>query len=65
MATMNIQGMTCAHCVMHVKQALLTVPGVEGVEVDLGAGRAVVVGEAESEALVAAVEAEGYSAQVI
>lgn len=65
MATMNIQGMTCGHCVMHVKQALLAVAGVEGVEVDLAGGRAEVEGNADPQALVAAVEAEGYSAQVV
>lgn len=64
MTTLHIQGMTCGHCVMHVKKALLAVPGVEAAEVDLGVGRAVVEGKADPEALVAAVEAEGYSAQV-
>lgn len=64
MLTLNIQGMTCGHCVMHVKQALLAVPGVEAAEVDLQAARARVEGTVDPQALVAAVEAEGYSAQV-
>ncbi len=63
MIKLKIEGMTCGHCVMHVKQALGAVPGAAAVEVDLASGEARVEGAAAPEALVAAVEAEGYSAR--
>lgn len=63
MIQLKIEGMTCGHCVMGVKQALAAVPGVQGtVEVDLASGRAKVDGSADAAALIAAVEEEGYSA---
>jgi len=31
----NVEGMSCAHCVMAVKKAVSKVPGVGGVDVDL------------------------------
>jgi len=63
MAKLKIEGMTCGHCVMHVKKALAGVKGVSAVEVDLPSGLATIEGQAEIDALVQAVEAEGYSAQ--
>ncbi len=33
--TLHIDGMTCGSCVDHVKDALLSIPGVSEVEVDL------------------------------
>lgn len=63
MIQLKIEGMTCGHCVMAVKQALAAVPGVQGaVEVDLASGRAQVGGSPDPAALVAAVAEEGYSA---
>jgi len=63
MIQLKIEGMTCGHCVMGVKQALAAVPGVQGtVEVDLASGRAKVDGSADAAALIAAVVEEGYSA---
>jgi len=62
MHTLKIDGMTCGHCVMHVKEALLAVAGVTEVDVDLQTGTATVQG-GDFQALVQAVEAEGYSAQ--
>jgi copper chaperone len=62
MIKLKIEGMTCGHCVTHVKQALAAVPGVAGpVEVTL-AGDAQVPGSADPAALIAAVVEEGYSA---
>ena len=64
MITLKIEGMSCKNCVAHVRQALAGVPGVEGpVEVSLESGEAKVPGHADAQALVAAVEEEGYSAQ--
>lgn len=65
MTTIHIQGMSCAHCVKAVEQALSQVGGVSRVEsVDLETGMAHVTGDAAPEALTAAVEGEGYSASV-
>jgi copper chaperone CopZ len=33
---LDVRGMSCGHCVMHVKKALAGVPGVEVVEVVIG-----------------------------
>ncbi len=32
----QINGMTCQHCVMRVKQALESLPGIQDVAVDIG-----------------------------
>lgn len=40
--TLNVQGMTCHHCVMAVERALKGVPGVIDAEVDLTHGKATV-----------------------
>jgi copper chaperone len=58
---LTIEGMSCGHCVMHVKSALQDVPGVTGVEVDLLKKSAMVEGEAMSDAALSAAVAEaGY-----
>jgi len=62
MVTLKIVGMSCGHCVMHVKQALAAVPGAGPVEVDLGTGEATIQGSAHIDELISAVEAEGYTA---
>ncbi|MGA2079235.1 MAG: cation transporter [Holophaga sp.] len=67
MVRLKIQGMSCQHCVTHVREALSAVEGVSGpVEVSLERGEAIVPGSADSKALVAAlaaaVEEAGYSA---
>lgn len=60
--TLNITGMTCGHCVKAVKEALENVPGVSSAEVSLEQGQATVQGDAETQALIAAVTEEGYGA---
>jgi cation transport ATPase len=59
---MLIEGMNCAHCSGRVEKALLALPGVEGVEVDLAAKCAVVSCAADlaDEALKSAVTGAGY-----
>ena len=42
---LQVEGMSCGSCVKHVTQALLPLPGVSGVEVDLQSGRVKVSGE--------------------
>lgn len=66
MAKLKIDGMSCEHCVRAVSAALQEVPGVESVvEVSLDRGEAIVTGAAEPAALIAAVEEEGYQAEVV
>ncbi len=59
---LTVAGMTCGHCKASVEEALKGVPGVKGVHVDLERGVALVGGDDDVGALVAAVEDEGYAA---
>lgn len=63
MVTLSITGMTCQNCVKHVTQALQGVSGVARVAVDLASGTAEVEGTPDVQALVSAVEEEGYEAK--
>ena len=63
MTELKIEGMTCGHCTSAVKKALEGVDGVTAATVDLAAGRAHVEGQADTAALVAAVQDEGYQAE--
>ncbi len=64
MIELNIEGMTCMHCVKAVAEALAAVPGVKGVpQVSLDRGTATVEGSPDSDALVAAVKEAGYRAE--
>ena len=66
MIRLKITGMSCKNCAGHVRQALSAVAGVSGpVEVSLEQGEAQVPGSADPQALVAAVEEEGYGAVVV
>ncbi|HOX33657.1 MAG TPA: heavy-metal-associated domain-containing protein [Spirochaetales bacterium] len=58
---LQIEGMSCGHCVMHVKSALEGVAGVAKAEVDLVKKSAMVEGEGfDLPALSAAVAEAGY-----
>ena len=59
-----VSGMTCHGCVNAVTRVLSRVPGARSVQVDLTAGHAVVDGEANSDALMAAVRKAGYGAEL-
>lgn len=61
--TLKVTGMSCRNCVRHVREALLSVPGVEKAEVDLQSGNAVVTcrDEVSKEELARSVEEEGYA----
>ncbi|HJU84684.1 MAG TPA: cation transporter [Holophagaceae bacterium] len=66
MMKLKIQGMTCGHCVHSVTQALEAVPGVtKVVEVSLKKGEALLEGDPDPKAAVAAVAEEGYTAEVL
>jgi len=61
-----VEGMTCGHCVMHVKKALEGVQGVKKAEVSLEKRRAEIILDrkepASVESLVKAVGEAGYNA---
>jgi copper chaperone len=61
---LNVSGMTCNHCVMHVTKALNGVSGVDRVEVGLDRGEALVDGSADTDELIAAVKNAGYEASL-
>ncbi len=64
MTNLKVEGMTCHHCVAAVTKALESVDGVRSAKVDLDAGRAVVDGAADVQAMIAAVQEEGYQASL-
>ncbi len=61
---LNITGMTCDHCVAHARKKLEAVTGVSKVEVILEPGSAVVEGDVDTAALLAAVKDAGYEAVI-
>lgn len=66
MTKLKIEGMSCQHCVKSVDAALSEVSGVDRVvAVRLDEGEAEVEGSADPNALVAAVEEEGYDARIV
>ncbi len=56
----NIEGMTCNHCVMNVTKTIEAIPGVNSVEVSLAEHAAFVEGEFDVDKLQKDVEAIGY-----
>ncbi|MFZ4615307.1 MAG: heavy-metal-associated domain-containing protein [Rectinemataceae bacterium] len=59
--TLSVEGMSCNHCVNHVKNALADLSGIDSVMVDLATKTAVVEGEAlDDAAMKAAVIDAGY-----
>lgn len=63
---LNVEGMSCQHCVAHVTQALEAVEGISRVEVSLEDASAIVEfdGAVPDEALIAAVKNAGYEASI-
>ena len=55
-----IEGMSCGHCVAHVKDALEGIDGVSSVEVNLEEKYATVETDVNDEILKEAIEEEGY-----
>ena len=59
--TYTVTGMTCAHCVLSVREEVREVAGVEVLDVDLATGRLAVRGHAIDDASIAdAVVDAGY-----
>jgi len=65
--TLQIDGMSCGHCLNAVNRALASVPGVSVRSVQPGRAEVAVdaASQAVTDALVAAVEAAGYHATVV
>lgn len=61
---LNVKEMTCDNCIKHVTEALNAVAGVEAVDVNLEKGKVSVKGNANSQALVSALDAAGYPAAI-
>ena len=61
--TIYVEGMSCAHCQMHVQKALLGVAGVHDAEVSLEENKAVVTLDQDvpDQALMDAVTDAGYT----
>ena len=62
--TIIIEGMSCDHCIMHVKKELESLDGVENLNVEVG--KAVIEGaNLDDKLLVEAVEEAGYTVKEI
>ena len=57
---LTIQGMTCGHCVMHVKQALDEVDGVEVEDVQIGKAKVWFDDDKVTKTIAEKVEEAGY-----
>jgi copper chaperone CopZ len=57
---LEVEGMSCQHCVRAVREALTAVPGVAGVEVEVGHASLEVDEGTRREALTEAVSSAGY-----
>lgn len=58
----QVQGMTCGGCVRKIQNHLLSLPGVDGTEVDREAARARVFGHVRPEAVLDAIRRAGFQA---
>ena len=65
MIKVSIEGMSCENCVVHAREALATLPGVESVEVSLEPGEARIEGVVEDEAIRQVLAEEEYTATAI
>lgn len=57
---LEVQGMSCAHCVAAITSAVSKLPGVTSVDVALAAGTVSVDGTTDVDAVAAAIEDAGY-----
>lgn len=60
----QVEGMTCGHCELSIREEVGQVPGVEVIQVSAQTGRLVVSsdGAVDDAAILAAVDEAGYSA---
>lgn len=59
-AIIKISGMSCGHCVMGVKSALKTVPGITDMQVQVGEAVIEFQGTLNTEAVKTAIAEDGY-----
>lgn len=57
----TVQGMTCGHCELSVREEVEELAGVESAEADRETGRLIVRGDVDDAAVRQAVEAAGYA----
>ncbi|CAN7563051.1 heavy-metal-associated domain-containing protein [Mycobacterium frederiksbergense] len=57
---LEVQGMSCGHCVSAITAAVTPLAGVTSVDVDLSGGTVTVDGTADAGAVTAAIEDSGY-----
>ena len=57
----DVQGMSCAHCVRAVTEAVRRIDPAARVDVDLGSGRVDVESSAPRDRIAAAIRDEGYT----
>ena len=63
---LNVQGMSCGHCVKAVESCLAELQGINEVNVDLGAAQVAVAFDASQvtvEAIKEAIEEQGYDVE--
>jgi copper chaperone len=58
--TYVVEGMTCGHCELSVREEVEQLAGVESAQADRATGRLTVRGDADDAAIRAAVQAAGY-----
>jgi copper chaperone CopZ len=58
--TYTVEGMTCGHCELSVREEVEEIVGVESAKADHTTGRLTVRGDVEDDAVRRAVEAAGY-----
>lgn len=63
--TVKISGMSCMHCVMSVKNALKTVPGLKNMDVTIGQAVVETEGPVDQKVLKDVIEEEGYEVVAI
>lgn len=63
--SLSVTGATCASCVNTIEKAMMSVPGVTHAHMNLADNTATATGQADPNALTAAIESAGYGASVI
>ena len=61
----KVTGMTCGHCARAVTRALQALDPQASVEVDLGKGEVLANGTFAAADAIAAIESEGYAAELL
>jgi len=57
---LEVQGMSCGHCVSAITAAVTPLAGVTSIDVDLAGGTVTVAGTDDVDAVTAAIEDSGY-----